>query len=923
MKKRSILITGYFYQNNLGDDLFVEVWKYIALLPAFAAYEMRYVATSELTSEDINTCDCIILGGGDVFVDFFFNKLRSLLQLNSNNKKKKKILLAFSVGIPYNSIMIKHNDLLENHFHAITFRSRTDTVNMQSFFPSIEIKYFPDLSTYLPLMYRHNQEQDNDQNSLLLRRQQYRDVIGVSLVRDIIDQGYNVYSNFVNEFAQFLNIIAKKHNDKDFILLPFCTPANKPSQNDILIFNDILDKIKVLNSGNNCNNNNLTNISIASALTVSEMWTVYNDRMIACITMRYHAHMYAIAANVPLLSISSTRKVKNLLKDVDLLEYNYSDWKYDNVVANVNNSSSDNSNTYKHVDHWIDLFDRVLNNKSNICTKMAKYIQTMDYEYHENVLLRHIAKCCELSDNNNNTIPTSSIKRKDIISIIKEHPTTNIRYIIRNIVEYIDYFFLQQTQQQQDQTIQKPNAETFAEMVLEGRCTFLERVLQHQRRVSTNILRTIAKTSAALVCYSIMHTPFPKYHYGLASKIMGVNFKPKADFEWIIDDYLKSIDNVVEEPVSSSSNNNEKAINATYAGVDDFKGQHRSGWQYVVENIIKNIHNPTAELIMDNYVDRSFLWAYDVYKYLGVVPYSKPWCGFLHHTFDTSYSSNNLEEMFSNDGFRESLSNCRALFTMSEYLTNQVKQRLETMGVSSSVKVFTFTHPTMIDNVPVWRLDKFVENPNPYIVQIGAWLRDNYAIYELCPYEKSGVKTLQKAALVGRNMNQYFKPDNIRVTIEEEFENGNNNTIAYYNFNDNDDIFAKPDENKFILGALKTVKKQWKSVKLIENLNNEEYDELLTKNIVFINLVDASAVNTIIECIVRNTPILVNKHPAAIEMLGYDYPLLYNDITDAGVKAGNYELIFAAWNYLKNIDKSKFSIESFIMNLKKTITALL
>ena len=44
-----------------------------------------------------------------------------------------------------------------------------------------------------------------------------------------------------------------------------------------------------------------------------------------------------------------------------------------------------------------------------------------------------------------------------------------------------------------------------------------------------------------------------------------------------------------------------------------------------------------------------------------------------------------------------------------------------------------------------------------------------------------------------------------------------------------------------------------------ERLSNDHYDSLLAENIVFINLIDASAVNTVLECIVRNTPFINHK----------------------------------------------------------------
>ena len=100
------------------------------------------------------------------------------------------------------------------------------------------------------------------------------------------------------------------------------------------------------------------------------------------------------------------------------------------------------------------------------------------------------------------------------------------------------------------------------------------------------------------------------------------------------------------------------------------------------------------------------------------------------------------------------------------------------------------------------------------------------------------------------------------------------------------------------------------------------YDKLLTENIVFINLVDASAVNTVIECIVRETPIIINKIPAVVELLGENYPLYFTE-KDMNIKV--YEMLKAdrkilkAHKYLKNMKKEKFFINNFIIEFKNIL----
>jgi len=108
------------------------------------------------------------------------------------------------------------------------------------------------------------------------------------------------------------------------------------------------------------------------------------------------------------------------------------------------------------------------------------------------------------------------------------------------------------------------------------------------------------------------------------------------------------------------------------------------------------------------------------------------------------------------------------------------------------------------------------------------------------------------------------------------------------------------------------------SVEKINYLSNDDYDRLLSENIVFIDLIDASACNTVIECIARNTPILVNKLPAIVEVLGPHYPFYYESIEEANYKLSDYNYINEAHHYLKSMDKSFLRIETFIEKLLKS-----
>ena len=91
----------------------------------------------------------------------------------------------------------------------------------------------------------------------------------------------------------------------------------------------------------------------------------------------------------------------------------------------------------------------------------------------------------------------------------------------------------------------------------------------------------------------------------------------------------------------------------------------------------------------------------------------------------------------------------------------------------------------------------------------------------------------------------------------------------------------------------------------------EEYDNLLSNNIVFVDLFDASANNAVLECIIRNTPILINKLPAIVEYLGENYPLYFNNLDEVSKILENNDLILQAHEYLKSMNKSDLSIDYF------------
>ena len=156
--------------------------------------------------------------------------------------------------------------------------------------------------------------------------------------------------------------------------------------------------------------------------------------------------------------------------------------------------------------------------------------------------------------------------------------------------------------------------------------------------------------------------------------------------------------------------------------------------------------------------------------------------------------------------------------------------------LTTLLPVSSLLHPTEIPD-SLFSFEAFIANNNKKIVNIGYWLRKLNSIYNL-PISD----TYTKIKLV-----PYCKGTPL-TTIEQLTEKER----QVYN--------------------IQHIPEYYDNTKVVTYMSDIDYDELLTKNIVFLDLYDSSANNAIIECIARGTPILVNPIPAVVEYLGEDYP---------------------------------------------------
>ncbi len=297
-------------------------------------------------------------------------------------------------------------------------------------------------------------------------------------------------------------------------------------------------------------------------------------------------------------------------------------------------------------------------------------------------------------------------------------------------------------------------------------------------------------------------------------------------------------------------------------------GMHRSGWVYALHSI-KKLHNRRG-VYFDSFIERTFYWNPD-----GIKPHLEPWVGVIHVPPNIprwfQYEQSN-ERIFKTPAWKASLPFCRGLFTLSCYHKKYLERKVE-VPVNS---LFFATETPKIQ----WTWERFISNPQKKIVQIGWWLRKLHTIFQL----------------------ETSKYDKVFLNAEHKLPDG---------------LLLK--ERKILEKEGTFATSMYQTAKSVPYLNNRDYDKWLSENLVIANLYDTSANNLIAECMVRNTPILINRLPAVEEYLGGDYPLYFASLEEAARKAEDLDLIYEGHRYLTNHPvKEKLSGESFLKSLMES-----
>ena len=305
--------------------------------------------------------------------------------------------------------------------------------------------------------------------------------------------------------------------------------------------------------------------------------------------------------------------------------------------------------------------------------------------------------------------------------------------------------------------------------------------------------------------------------------------------------------------------------NFKFSKKKNFNNTH--SWQ-AVENAISIIHNDIATITFDTFLEGSFLLEKNTESY------KKEWVGILHYvpSKNKKYNENKeiSENIFDNIYFIESLKYCKGLFTLSTYHKKYIDDTLKSLNLD--IQVQNIIHPTYIDVIDENKFNIQKYNQNKKIIQIG-WYNQRQTTIYLLHFKYPKYILLKK----GTQQLQYLNKELSLI------------------------------DKKNIYSA--------NIPKIINEVDDYNYNKLLGESIIFLDFYDVSSSNIVLECINSNTPLLVNNIGGISEYLGNDYPFYYSSIEEASIKLENTDLIIATTEYLKKMDKTRFTFVSFIHDI--------
>lgn len=269
-KSHKVLVYGWYHQQNIGDDLFIQAFRKI--FP-----ELSFTFTNRITASDLTDVSSVFFGGGSFVYDDPKMESKTLDLL------KQKNIFYIGIGVE-GSVSPVHQDLMKIA-KVIAVRS-ADSLQKVSELTSNGM-LIPDIVYSL----YEESSATKKQNSVLI-------IPNIIVVPSHTDPQWkhSSWGYFKSEFCQFLDELVSKGHSLNF--LSMCS-------NNIV--NDLGASIEIINQMKVRKYNSILPEQSAHISNLINLFAQYE----VIITQRYHGIVLAQLARVPYLSIHHHDKLKN------------------------------------------------------------------------------------------------------------------------------------------------------------------------------------------------------------------------------------------------------------------------------------------------------------------------------------------------------------------------------------------------------------------------------------------------------------------------------------------------------------------------------------------------------------------------------------------------------------------------------------
>ena len=319
-----------------------------------------------------------------------------------------------------------------------------------------------------------------------------------------------------------------------------------------------------------------------------------------------------------------------------------------------------------------------------------------------------------------------------------------------------------------------------------------------------------------------------------------------------------------------------------------YNGNNIGTWQKFVDNLYTNSNKEfyinyenssinENTIVFFDFIDREFGWDYWMFekKYEDGVPFK--WGGIIHHPFKLqSYWGDNIavNKYLNINHVRKSLKNCKFLIVLSDALKDEIIE-------SKIIEEFNIPIYTIYHIMPLFDFNFNISNyySKENLLFLGWSFRNTNLFY------RTNTK-LKKIMLPGTsNEEQKNRFNKIMYEQTNGYNNNNNTDVTIYDY-----------------------------------LSRDEFLNILSSSVVFLDFDGVSANNSVVECIKFNIPLIIRKCKAVIFYLGENYPMYYENENDINSIMNNLDIkIKESVDYLERLDKNYFLLAPNIINVLNII----